>query len=174
MNTCEKIPTTDDPNGRESALTEIKDAVAFIAPALLARFVTDQARVCHQEEGYLLDSLRRYLGDLTSTESSDALTVGDVWSGLLWWRDEASWIGRTGVLSLAEVRAMAINALQRYIAMRDEGKSNDEIASLTFSRRPIPRLAMKLASELTTNGGAPGFRAIVSYAVCNLGAIEGL
>lgn len=172
MNTCKKISENEYPTTTKPTIVTVEDAIAMVAPAFVARYVAHQARVCQQAESDIDNSLRIYLNQLESSSngSSDGLTVGDLWSGLLWWRDEASWVGKTGVFSLAEVKQLAAFALRAYLSMRDSGSNIDEISKLISNDTQLPPLAKRLVEGLQCDGAAPGFRAIVSYAVCQLGA----
>jgi hypothetical protein len=172
MNTCRKISENENLSANEPTTITVKDVIAMVAPAFVARYVTHQARVCQQAESEIDNSLRIYLNQLESSAagSSDGLTVGDLWSGLLWWRDEASWVGKTGVFSLVEVTQLAASALRAYLSMRDSGRNSDEISQLISNDTQLPHLARKLVDGLQCDGAAPGFRSIVSYAVCQLGA----
>lgn len=174
MSTCKNLTDAEQLSPREPTTASIREAIAVVAPSFVARYVAHQARICQQAESEIDNSLRCYLSSLTSSSagSSDGLTVGDLWSGLLWWRDEASWVGKTGIFAFAEVRQLAVNALQEYLSMRDSGKSNDEISQLTSRSTKLPPLARMLADGITCDGAAPGFRAVVSYAVCQLGEIQ--
>jgi hypothetical protein len=171
MNTCEKITyqMTEAPCG-------IRSLLRLCGPALLARYVLHQARICHQSVDDLARSLQRYRDALQASPSGEVawFGIGDLWSGLLWWRDEATWVGRTGVLTRDDVQELVLDTLNEYVRRLEEGASHDQIANSISGECGAPAEALRLMSELTADGGtgefrAPGFRALVSYVVCELG-----
>lgn len=173
MDSCEQFVQASlesEPVTEESSTTEaISEAIAFCGPALVAKYVCHQAKVCHQAEYDLTESLRGYCEALESGNVNDSgsFSAGDLWSGLLWWRDEASWVGRVGVLSRGEVVQLAIRSLRGYLKLLEDGLSHQEIAQSVSEDCGAPPLALRLVRELVCDGEAPGFRAVVSHAVCN-------
>ena len=109
---------------------ELASAITAIGPTLLTRYVCHQARVCNQTETDLNHSLEIYLKSLldsSETESDNSFSVGDLWSGLIWWRDEASWVGRVGVFSLSDVKLMAQEILKSYLLNVERGINQKEL-----------------------------------------------
>ncbi|MFN4894450.1 MAG: hypothetical protein ACK5GN_10040 [Pseudomonadota bacterium] len=172
MNTCKKIHSASvelseevngDHNGANPA--QIKAAITFVTPAFIAKYITHQATVCLQKEADLVAGFRRYVGELENSNiASTDLTIGDLWSGLIWWRNESSWVGVPGVISFSEVRDLAITSIKAYLALSDAGTSNKDISELVYTSKYAPPLAHRIAQKLQCDGGAPGFRAIVSHA----------
>jgi len=138
---------------------ELAAAITAIGPTLLKRYISHQARVCNQTEADLNRSLELYLKGLDSplTEQESSFSVGDLWSGLIWWRDEASWVGRVGVFSLSDVKLMAREILESYLINVKRG-INQETLPDSLARG----LNAQLFSELTADNEAPGLRAILS------------
>lgn len=174
MNICKKLEQVEVNSAPESVGSatreEIAEAISFCGPALVAKYVCHQAKVCHQAERDITDSLRSYCNTLESGNINDSgnFSAGDLWSGLLWWRDEASWVGRAGVLSREKVVQLAIGSLRGYLDLLEEGLSQEQIAQSISEKRGAPPLALRLIRELVCDGEAPGFRAVVSHAVCRL------
>jgi hypothetical protein len=163
----ERELTTSKPhsNNDSAALTE---SILLCGPVVLARYVLEQARVCCQSESDLVASLRRYRDDLQASghRETSAFSVGDLWTGLLWWRDEISWVGRAGVFSRSEIIEIAVGVLTKYLAMLDRGMQSKEIASELPKMDTASNRAHELLKEINANGGTPNFRALVWCAVC--------
>jgi hypothetical protein len=147
----------------DAAVNSLRDSIIEIGPALLTRYVEHQADVCQQSKDYLNRSLKIYLAALETgqTEQPDAFNIGDLWSGLIWWKDEASWVGKTGIFSLSAVTEIAIRVLKDYLAGTATGDAS--------CPKDASVIAIDLFNELTKNGAAPGLRAIISYAAKDLG-----
>ena len=173
MNICEKLEQVEGNSEQGSAGSATREAIAeaisFCGPALVAKYVCHQSTVCHQAESDLAQSLRGYCNELVSGKADDSgcFSTGDLWSGLLWWRDELSWVGKVGVFSREQVVQIAIGALRGYLDMLEAGLSHEEIIQSVSEARGAPPLALRLIRELVCDDEAPGFRAVVSYAVCN-------
>lgn len=146
----------------DAAVNNLRDSIIEIGPALLTRYVEHQADVCQQSKDELNRSLKIYLTALETdqTEQADAFNVGDLWSGLIWWKDEASWVGKTGILSLSAVTEIAIKILKDYLAGTATGGGS--------CPKDASAMAINLFGELTKNGAAPGLRTIISHAVSEL------
>lgn len=155
----------------EQRTTNLVGAITLCGPAFLAKYVLHQSRVCFQSTRDLVNSLRRYRDELEANPrgESSAFSVGDLWSGLLWWKDEASWVGKAGVLSREEVTNLVRDTLTTYLAMIDRGLSNDEIACSVSELSGSPELALRLMRGVTCDNSSPNFRAVISYAVCEMG-----
>jgi hypothetical protein len=138
---------------------EIAAAITAIGPTLLKRYISHQARVCCQTEADLNRSLELYLKGLDSsqTEHESSFGVGDLWSGLIWWRDEASWIGRVGVFSLSDVKLMAQEIIKSYLLNLQRGINQETLPDSMSSS-----LNLQLFSVLIADNEAPGLRAILS------------
>lgn len=171
MDSC-KTPDSKihlDETPEVSGSVDISSAILSVTPVCLAKYILHQMYVCRQNEVVLVESFRRYFTQLQlgSTTSSQTLTAGDIWSGLLWWRDEQSWVGTSGILSYAEVCRLAELGLQEYFSMYDSGMSQDEIVCSSLKKHTT-RLSQKLSERIISNPGAPGFRALITYAVSEL------
>ena len=178
MNSCDSVNTSSE-SSKITAVTvqtptakvsrrdekptpkELYTAVRAIGPTLLKRYVAHQAVVCKQAEADLNRSLRSYLFSLTGEQvgETQSFSVGDLWSGLIWWRDEASWVGVVGVFSLGDVKALAIEILSEYLSSETAGTNHVELhSSLKYG------LAERLFSAVTSDHSAPGLRAVVARA----------
>jgi len=138
---------------------ELAAVITAIGPTLLKRYISHQTRVCNQAETDLNRSLELFLISLDSpqTEQESSFGVGDLWSGLIWWRDEASWVGRVGVFSLSDVKLMAQEIIKSYLLNVKQGNNQERLPdSLAKS------LSGRLFLELTADNEAPGLRTIIS------------
>jgi hypothetical protein len=155
-----KITTAEVTQHNESLRPkELTAAITAIGPTLLKRYISHQAGVCNQTETDLNRSLELYLISLDSpqTEQESSFSVGDLWSGLIWWRDEASWVGRVGVFSLSDVKLMAQEIIKSYLLNVKQGNNQEGLPdSLAKS------LSGRLFLELTADNEAPGLRTIIS------------
>jgi len=157
-------------NGKDFTVFSVAATLAYALPAFIAKYVTHQAQVCQQQESEIVTGLRRYIEVLETPDGkgADTLSVGDLWSGLLWWRDERSWIGRVGFFTRTQITGLAAGGLRGYLSMLDAGMSDVEISASVTNGENAPELAKRLLAELTCDSSAPGLRAIVSHAVCRL------
>jgi hypothetical protein len=189
MNTCKKIepliealgssnePSTDVAEQNPAEVVgsqhaeDLRSILRLCGPAFLARFVLHQASVCRQSEHDLATSLQRYRESLSVRDSKEleSFGLGDIWSGLLWWKNDSSWIGQAGVLTRDDVQQRVIETLDGYLAQLANGASNEEIAHSVSEDTGASPLALRVMRELSCDHAAPGFQAVVSFIVCELG-----